>query len=178
MGTGPKAALCLGLGCGAIAFAFLVASDARLYAGPFVALVLVSGTMAVLLFMVARGPRTESAMAGREAGGEVGKGGVSPDQNSIDADTPIGRFRIYGERGLLLFAIAAGSYFFYDHHKVSGQNHQEIREWSKNILEATQKNTRAIRAQTFVLTLSQERREKLNLEVPEEIREMQRHREP
>ena len=76
------------------------------------------------------------------------------------------------------FAVAAAAYFSYEHHRISAQNHQETREWSKNILEATQKNTRAIRAQTFVLTLSQERREKLNLEVPEEIREMQRHREP
>ncbi len=176
MGTG-KAVLCLALGCGAVAFSFLVLSDVQHYAGGRVTVVLAFSAMSALLFMVARGPRTESAMAGREGGGE-GKGSGRPEQDSVEAETPLGKIKIMSKSGLLIFALAAAAYFSYEHHRISGQNHQETREWSKNILEATQKNTRAIRAQTFVLTLSQERREKLNLEVPDEIREMQRHREP
>jgi hypothetical protein len=50
-------------------------------------------------------------------------------------------------------------------------------EWNQKIYDATLKNTKAMVAMTYVLTLSQERREKLNLEMPDEVRQMQRHRE-
>jgi hypothetical protein len=70
---------------------------------------------------------------------------------------------------VLVFSLAAAGYFGYVHHR-------DTLDLLQKNLAATEKNTRAIVVQTWVMTLTQERKEKLNLEMPDEVRQMQRHR--
>jgi hypothetical protein len=104
---------------------------------------------------------TGGAMAGREEGSGVIKAKIFGQEISAPAKT---------SNILILIFLCAASGFGWKHHNDS-------MEWNQKIYDATLKNTKAMVAMTYVLTLSQERREKLNLEMPDEVRQMQRHRE-
>jgi hypothetical protein len=68
--------------------------------------------------------------------------------------------RLLGENTLLLLLIVAVGYFGYKHHESS-------EEWQRKIYEATIENT-------YVLSLPQAEREKLNISVPDSLRRKMR----
>jgi len=120
--------------------------------------VLSAGAMTALFLSMAK--ITGDEMAGRDEGSGVMKakgfwGEVTFPATATNAI-------------ILVLAIALGLFLW--------QHHTESVEWSKKIFSATERNTRAIIIQTYVSTLSPERKAQLNLDVPEELRP--RYREP
>ncbi|HSW83522.1 MAG TPA: hypothetical protein VLH12_08610 [Usitatibacter sp.] len=95
------------------------------------------------------------SMAWRTAGNAMTTNG---EQESITADTPIGRFRILGgsERSLLIFAMAAMGYFGYVH-----------------LVAIEAQLAKMIEAQAeynYIISLSPEARERLDIAMPESLR--------